>query len=102
MFEAGSMAASLLSSAGVPLISFVAQAVEIGSKPAKTRWIKRGRDDLKELSHLEPAEIEERLPAYLAEDLAEYLEEERLSAVICFDTYKAWLGEARPRMGNAA
>ena len=95
LFQAGSMDASLPSSAGVPFVSFVAQAVEKGSKPAKAWWIKRGRDDLQELSHLEPAEIEERLPAYLAEDLAEYLEEEQLSAVICFDTYEALFADVR-------
>lgn len=89
LFEAGNLAASLLSSAGVPLVSFVAQAVEKGSKPLKNWWLKRGREDLQELARLEPAGIEERLPLYLAEDLADHLVGKESRAVLFFDTYES-------------
>jgi tetratricopeptide (TPR) repeat protein len=95
VFEAGSLAAELVSSFGIPLVTFVAKAAEMGSKPLKSWWMKRGRDDLKEVSGLDPPEIEERLPVYFAEDLAEHLEKRKLRAVLFFDTYEALVGDIR-------
>lgn len=95
LFEAGSMAASLLSSMGVPFVSFAASLAEKASGPVKAWWIKRGRDDLKGLTRLETAEIEERLPAYFAEDLAEYVREQGVRGAFFFDTYEALFQDVR-------
>ncbi len=95
LFEAGSLAASLLSSMGVPFISLAATLAEKASGPVKAWWIKRGRDDLKALTRLETAEIEERLPAYFAEDLAEYAHDEGVRGVFFFDTFEALFQDVR-------
>ena len=95
LFEAGSMAASLLSSMGVPFVSFAASLVEKASGPVKAWWIKRGREDLKGLTRLETAEIEERLSAYFAEDLAEYAHDEGVHGVVFFDTFEALFQDVR-------
>lgn len=95
LFEAGSLAAKILAAVGVPLVSLVPDIVAKGQKPLKQWWQKRGRDDLAELPRLEPAEIQARLPAYFAEDLAEHLADKECRAVIFFDTHEALLGELR-------
>jgi tetratricopeptide (TPR) repeat protein len=95
LFEAGSIAASVLSSMGVPFVSLAAQLAEKASGPLKEWWIKRGREDLKGLTRLETTEIEERLPAYFAEDLSEYMSGQGRKAVFFFDTYEALFQDVR-------
>ncbi len=95
LFEAGSMAASLLSSMGVPFVSLAANLVEKASGPLKAWWVKRGREDLKTISRLEAAEIEERLPAYFAEDLVEHRQGCPRVSVLFLDTYEALFADVR-------
>jgi tetratricopeptide (TPR) repeat protein len=95
LFEAGTLAAMLLAAAGMPLAIFVTKAAESGSKAVRAWWIKRGREDLQELGRLEPPEISERLPVYLAEDILDYFEEGKHRLVLFFDTHEALLQDIR-------
>ena len=89
------MAALLLAATGVPLTTFTVKAVAAGSKTVKKWWIKRGREDLEEVARLEPQEISERLPVYLAEDIRDYFEEGEHRLVLFFDTHEALLQDIR-------
>jgi tetratricopeptide (TPR) repeat protein len=95
LFEAGSLAAAGLSAAGVPFVSLVATVAEKASGPLKAWWTKRGREDLKALSRLDIPEIEERLPAYFAEDLTEYADGTGRRMIFFFDTYEALFQDLR-------
>jgi tetratricopeptide (TPR) repeat protein len=95
LFEAGTLASMLIAAAGMPLAIFINKAAESGSKAVKAWWTKRGREDLQELTRLEPSEISERLPVYLAEDVLDYFEDGKHRLVLFFDTHEALLQDIR-------
>ncbi|AKB58701.1 hypothetical protein MSBR2_2185 [Methanosarcina barkeri 227] len=53
------------------------------------KWALKRKEDISKLPDFEPTEIYERLPVYLAHDLADYLQNTSESAVIFIDTYEA-------------
>ncbi|PAV12059.1 hypothetical protein ASJ81_07905 [Methanosarcina spelaei] len=53
------------------------------------KWALKRKEDISKLPNLEPTEIYERLPVYLAHDLADHLQNTSESAVIFIDTYEA-------------
>jgi len=53
------------------------------------KWTLKRKEDISKLPDLEPTEIYERLPVYLAHDLADYLQNTSESAVIFIDTYES-------------
>ncbi|AKB26875.1 hypothetical protein MSSIT_0156 [Methanosarcina siciliae T4/M] len=53
------------------------------------KWVLKRKEDISGLQNLEPAEIYERLPVYLAHDLADRLQNTSEFAVIFIDTYEA-------------
>lgn len=53
------------------------------------KWALKRKEDISKLPDLEPTEIYERLPIYLAHDLDDHLQNTSESAVIFIDTYEA-------------
>lgn len=53
------------------------------------KWTLKRKEDISKLPDLEPTEIYERLPIYLAHDLDDHLQNTSESAVIFIDTYEA-------------
>lgn len=53
------------------------------------KWALKRKEDISKLPNLEPTEIYERLPIYLAHDLDDHLQNTSESAVIFIDTYEA-------------
>ena len=53
------------------------------------KWTLKRKEDFSKLPELEPTEIYEQLPIYLAHDLADHLQNTSESAVIFIDTYEA-------------
>ncbi len=53
------------------------------------KWVLKRKEDISRLQNLEPTEIYEQLPVYLAHDLADHLQNTSESAVIFIDTYEA-------------
>jgi len=53
------------------------------------KWTLKRKEDFSKLPELEPTQIYERLPVYLAHDLTDHLQNTSESAVIFIDTYEA-------------
>jgi tetratricopeptide (TPR) repeat protein len=53
------------------------------------KWALKRKEEISKLPDLEPTKIYERLPVYLAHDLADHLQNTSESAVIFIDTYEA-------------
>jgi tetratricopeptide (TPR) repeat protein len=53
------------------------------------KWALKRKEDISKLPNLEPTEIYEQLPVYLAHDLTDHLQNTSESAVIFIDTYEA-------------
>jgi len=75
----------------VPLIGLIpklAIAATKGGKMIHDWWTKRGDQELRGLSELDPAEIAERLPMFWAADLRDHMQRHEVPAVLFLDTYE--------------
>ena len=75
----------------VPLVGLIpklAIAATRGGKMIHDWWTRRGAQELRGLSELDPAEIAERLPMFWAADLRDHLQRHEVPAVLFLDTYE--------------
>ncbi len=97
LWEESGLLADLIAAGGeIPVVGFVpkaSKAVARGGHMLKQWWQKRGKQDLQQLTELEAADIEERLPMFFAEDIKRYLTTHGLPVVFFLDTYEELTGK---------
>lgn len=99
LLEDGSLLAELVSVAGsIPVVDVVGKVPTLAEKVsgyAREWWTRRGKEELRELQNMEPAEIANYLPAFWAADLKDFMSGRKGRPVVLFiDTYEAlWEGQ---------
>jgi tetratricopeptide (TPR) repeat protein len=91
--DESSLAAELISMFSnisvIGLIPDIAMALAKGGKLLNDWWRLRGEHELHDLPELEPPQIAERLPMFMAADLKDFLARRNMRAVLFLDTYEA-------------
>ncbi|MFH1374760.1 MAG: tetratricopeptide repeat protein [bacterium] len=97
LWEESGLLADLIAAGGeIPVVGFVPKAGKVvvrGGQMVKQWWQQRGQQDLQQLTELEAADIEERLPMFFAEDIKRYLATHGLPVVFFLDTYEELTGK---------